>query len=99
MTIPTKPFDAAKHFPTDEARIELIRDAIQSGHVGYIASAIGTVVKARGMTKVAEEAGLNRQTLHKAFSEAGNPTLETLTKVLDTIGLQLDVKPKVLEQA
>lgn len=99
MAIKTKPFDAAKHFPSDAAQIELIRDAIKEGHVGYIAAALGTIAKARGMTKVADEAGLSRQSLHKALSEAGNPTLDTIMKVLDALGLQLDVKERELEHA
>lgn len=99
MTIATKPFDAAKYIKTDEDQIELIRDAIESGRPGYIAAAIGVVAKARGMAAVAEEAGMNRQTLHRALSDNGNPTLETLVRVLGTLGLQLDVKPKVLDHA
>lgn len=97
MTIETTPFDPAEFFTTDDSQIELIRDAIQTGHAGYIAAAIGAVAKVRGIAAVAEEAGMNRQTLHRALSEAGNPTLDTLVRVLDTLGLKLDVQPKTLE--
>lgn len=91
-----KTFDTAKRYTAQADRIEFIQDAIQSEHVAYIVSAIGTVVKARGFMKVAEQTGLPCQTLHESLNDAGNPTLDTSTKVLDTIGLQLDVKPKVL---
>ncbi len=99
MAIKTKPYDAAKHFPDDESQVDLISDALATGHVGYIAAALGTIAKARGMTAVAGETGLSRQSLHKALSEDGNPTLDTVMKVLDALGLQLEAKAKALEHA
>ena len=95
MTIATKPFDPAKYFPDDEAQIDLITDALESGHAGYIASALGMIAKARGMTAVAKETGLSRQALYAALNEEGNPTLETVMKVLDVLGLQLSAKARV----
>jgi probable addiction module antidote protein len=99
MPIKTKPFDPAKHFATDDDQLELIADALDSGHAGYIAAALGTVAKARGMTKVATDAGLNRQALYAALNEGGNPTLDTVVKVLDVLGLKLQVRAKEPEMA
>jgi len=99
MAIETKPFDAAKYLTDEADQLELIRDAIASGHAGYIAAAIGTIARARGIAAVAEDAGLNRQTLHRALSDKGNPTLDTLVRVLDTLGLRLDVMPKPMRPA
>jgi probable addiction module antidote protein len=94
MPIQTKPFDAAKYFTDEEAQIELLNDALREGHAGYIASAIGTVAKARGLTGVASATGLSRQSLHKALSENGNPTIDTLMKVLAELGIELEAKRK-----
>lgn len=94
MTIITKPFDAAKHLTDEADQIDLINDALHEGNPRYIASAIGTVLRARGMSAVASAAGLNRQSLHKAFSNEGNPTLNTVLKVLDELGIELQAKPK-----
>lgn len=47
MPLKTKPFDAAKHFRDEASRAELLRDAIESGHAGYIATAEAVVAKAR----------------------------------------------------
>ncbi|KPF80153.1 addiction module antitoxin [alpha proteobacterium AAP81b] len=99
MTIKTKPFDAAKHFASDADQIDLITDAFQTGHPGYIAAAIGTVAKARGMTDIAAETGLNRQSLYAALRDGGNPTLDTILKVFQALGLELTVKSKDLETA
>lgn len=90
-----RPFDAAEHLKCDEeAQIFLIRDAINSGHVGYIANAIGAVARARGGLSSLERAtGMKRQTLNKALGPNGNPTLETLLPVLSALGLRLAVEP------
>jgi len=55
MTIETVPFDPTRFFKTDEAQRELIRDALATGHAGYIANVIGTVARIRGMSDVAEK--------------------------------------------
>lgn len=54
-----------------------------------IATVIGDIARARGMTQIAEDAGLTRGTIYKAFRREGNPTLETLTRVLKALGLKL----------
>ncbi len=99
MALKTKPFDSTKYFGTTEAQARLLTDALEVGHAGYIAAALGVVAKARGMTPLAEQTGLSRQALHKALSEEGNPTLDTVVKVLDALGLQLTAKVKTLEHA
>lgn len=97
MAIKTKPLDAAKYFPDDASQIDVITDALESGHVGYIAAGLGTVARARGMTAVAGDTGLSRQSLHKALSEDGNPTLDTVMKVIGALGLRLEVKTREQE--
>ena len=85
----TKPFDAAKYLETVDDFAELVDDALATGHPGYIAAALGTVARAYGMSKLAEETGLNRATLYAALKEGGNPTLDTVVKVTDAFGVTL----------
>ena len=92
MAITTKPFDAAKYLTEDIDQIDLITDALDTGNAGYIAAALGTIARARGMSAVAGETGLSRQSLYTALSETGNPTLETVLRVLDALGLKLAAK-------
>ena len=99
MNIPTTKFDATKYLTTTEDHAELLSDALHEGHAGYIAAALGVVAKARGMTQLAAETGLSRQALHKALSEGGNPTLETVIKVCRALGLQLEARPREMEEA
>ncbi|MFD1103699.1 addiction module antidote protein [Sphingobium olei] len=92
MTIELKPFDAAQHLTDPEDQAELLADAFASGDASAIAAAIGIVARARGMTELANETGIKRQALYRAFSDQGNPTLETLLKVLPALGLRMRVE-------
>ena len=85
----TTPFDAAKYFTTPESIVELLNDAFESGHPPYIANVLGIVARSEGMTKIAAKTGVNRQALYTALSENGNPTLETLLKVMSALGIRL----------
>lgn len=60
--------------------------------VAGIARALGDIARAKGMSKVAREAGLSRESLYKALSEDGNPSLATVLKVAKALGLQLHAK-------
>ena len=76
----------------EQAQAELLNDALASGHPGYIASALGVIARARGMSELAAETGFKRQQLYRALSEDGNPTLETLTRVIKALGFRLTVE-------
>lgn len=56
-----------------------------------IARAIGNVARASGMTDIARETGLSRESLYRALGGEGNPTLATVVKVLGALGLRLQV--------
>jgi probable addiction module antidote protein len=89
MALETFPVDLAPFYDSDEAQEELLNDALASGHAGYIASALGIIARARGMSGLAAETGFKRQQLYRALSEEGNPTLETLTRVMKALGFRL----------
>jgi probable addiction module antidote protein len=93
MALKLRPFDAAKYIETAEDQADLLNDALQSGHAGYIAAALGAVARARGMTDLAEKTGLNRQALYEALSANGNPTLDTIMRVSAALGFELRAAP------
>jgi probable addiction module antidote protein len=93
MAIATLPFDAARYLQSPEAQTELLSDAFASGDARYIATALGVVARARGMTKVAREAGVTPEALDKALSEEGDPRLTTLLGVLKALGIRLSAVP------
>lgn len=89
----SKPFDAAKYLDSDEAVAEYIDEALLTYDIEAIAYAIGVAAKARGMSQIAQQAGLSRESLYKALSGDGNPQFETIVRVLTALGLQLRAEP------
>ncbi|MBU0642088.1 MAG: putative addiction module antidote protein [Alphaproteobacteria bacterium] len=93
MTIETTTFDAAKLLGDPEAQAIFLRDALETGDAGYIAHALGVIVRAKGMTQIARDAGLSREALYKALSPTGNPTLSTLLGVTKALNIRLEASP------
>jgi probable addiction module antidote protein len=89
MTLKLTDYDAADHLADTSAQLFVLNDALDSGHAGYIAQALGAVARARGMTQMASDTGIKRQVLYKALSADGNPTLETTLKVVQALGFHL----------
>ncbi len=92
MKIKTTPFDPADFLDTQETQLELLADAVETGDARYIANALGAIARARGMARIAEEAGLTRQALYRSLSETGDPRLTTLLGVAKSLGLKLTFK-------
>lgn len=85
----TTPFDAAEYLDDDGTQAELLSDALATGDLAVITSAFGVVARARGMTDLAQKTGLTRSALYAALKEGGNPTLDTVLKVVKALGVQL----------
>ncbi|HJS12762.1 MAG TPA: addiction module antidote protein [Sphingopyxis sp.] len=94
MGLKTTRFDPADYIETAEDVRFYLEAAMEGNDAKHIASALGDVARSKGMSEIARKTGLGRQALYNALSENGNPTLETLTAVLDALGLQLSVQPK-----
>lgn len=88
-TTQTRPWDAADHLESDEDIVAYLGAAFEDGDPALIAAALGDIARARGMTKVAADAGLGRESLYKALSPNGNPELATVLKVMQALGLEL----------
>ncbi len=93
MPIKTIPYDPADDLADEKDQVELLAEAFASGDQKFIASALGAVARARGMSTIAEKAGVTRPALYKALSETGDPQLSTLLGVVNAIGLKLAVEP------
>ena len=86
-----KQFDVVDFLDSDEAMVEYLNAALEEQDPAFFAKAIGDVARARGMTAIAEASGVGRQSLYRALSSDGNPRLETLFRVLESLGLRLAV--------
>lgn len=93
----SRPFDIAELVTDPDVAKGFLEDAFASGDANEIAEAIGIVARAQGMTTLASEAGMSRETLYRTLSAKGNPTLSTLLAVLKALGFKLSgverVKP------
>ena len=82
-------WDSAQHLKTEEDIVAYFEACLEeAGDASFIAKALGNIAKARGMTQLAKDTGLGRETLYKALSGEGNPSFDTILKVTHALGLQ-----------
>jgi probable addiction module antidote protein len=86
-----KKFDVVDFLDTDEAMIGYLNEALTYNDPKFFAEALGDVARAKGMTSIATTSGLGRQALYRSLSSDGNPRIDTLFKVLDTLNIRLAV--------
>ena len=92
MTKPSlKKWDSAAHLKTDEDIAAYLQACFEEAgnDAAFIAKALGNIARARGMSQVAQETGLGRESLYKALSGDGNPSFATILKVMNALGLRL----------
>jgi probable addiction module antidote protein len=92
-TIPTSPWDAADYLDTKEDIAAYLEAALEVGDPSLVASVLGDIARSQGMTQIARETGLGRESLDKALSPEGNPEFATVLKILQAMGLRLQVVP------
>ncbi len=88
----TLPWDAVEHLETEDDMAAYLDAAMEDGDPGVILAVLGDIARARGMTQIAHETGLGRESLYKALSPTGNPEFATILKVVHALGLQLHVQ-------
>ena len=89
----TRPFDAANYL-NDEADIAAyLQAAIEDGDPAVLAAALGDIAKAKGMSQLARDTGLSRESLYKSLSGDRAPSSDTLFKVIRALGFKLAVQP------
>ena len=89
MPVETRPYDSARYLDSDEAVAAYMEAAFETGDAAFIAHAFGIAARARGMTQIAKDAGLSRESLYRALGENGNPEFSTVLKVAKALGLRL----------
>ncbi len=85
----TRPWDVAEHLETDEDMAAYLEATLEEGDPALITAALGDIARAKGMTQIARETGLGRESLYKALSPDGNPEFATVLKVVRALGLKL----------
>jgi probable addiction module antidote protein len=87
----TTKYDIAEHLRTPEDMAAYLEACLEeaNGDAAFIAKALGDIARAKGMTQVARDAGLSRESLYKALSGERSPGFDTILKVLQALGLKL----------
>ncbi|MDD2609767.1 MAG: putative addiction module antidote protein [Giesbergeria sp.] len=91
--IKTRPFDMANYLNSEEEIAEYLRQVLEDNDPAELAGALGDIARARGMTQLARDTGLSRESLYKSLSGERAPSSETLFKVIHAMGFKLSLEP------
>lgn len=92
-TIKLRKWDSAEYLKTEEDMVMYLQACLEEAgdDAAFIAKALGVIARARGMSGLARDTGLGRESLYKALSEEGNPSFATILKVSQALGLRWTV--------
>ena len=92
-TVTTR-YDVAEHLRTPQEMAAYLEACLEEadGDAAFIAKALGDIARAKGMARVARDAGLSRESLYKALSGDRSPSFDTILKVVEALGLSLHAK-------
>ncbi len=93
----TRPWAASDYLENEEDIVAYLEAAFDDGDSRLITAALGDIAKSKGMTKIASEVGLGRESLYKTLSHDGNPSFSTVLKVMQSLGIRLH--PTVMRRA
>lgn len=93
-TITTR-YDVSEHLRTSEEMAAYLEACLveANGDAAFVAKALGDIARAKGMTQVARDAGLSRESLYKALSGDRSPGFDTILKVARALGIELHAAP------
>ena len=86
-------FDAADYLDNDVVIAEYLNAALEDVNPDVFLQAIADVAKARGMSKLARDTGLGRESLYKALAPGAKPRYDTIIKLVRALGIELHAQP------
>jgi probable addiction module antidote protein len=92
--IKTARFDASDYLDSEEAISEYLNAALEDGDADLLLAAIADIAKARGIARIAADAGLGRESLYKTLAPGSKPRVDTVIKLLHALGVKLNVVPE-----
>ncbi len=84
-------FDISEYLDDRETITEYLNQVLLDGDMNEILDAIGNIAKAKGITQIAKDTGLGRESLYKTFSKDAKPRFETVMRVLKSLDIRLQV--------
>lgn len=91
----TSRFEASRFLGNPKAISAFLAEAMRDGESEHLMEALGEVAKAIGINKIAQQAGVNRESLYKTFKSGTKPRFDTVMRVLDAFGVELAIQPKI----
>jgi probable addiction module antidote protein len=93
--IKLRKWDSAEHLETETDMALYLQASLEEAgdDAAFVAKALGTIARAKGMTQLARDTGMGRESLYKALSGEGNPSFATILKVTHALGLKLRAAP------
>ncbi len=88
----TRSWDPAEHLESEADMAAYLEAALEEGDPALVSAALGDIARAKGMSQIARETGLSRESLYKALSSEGNPEFATVLKVVRALGFRLCAK-------
>ena len=91
----TTKYDVAEYLRTPEEMAAYLEACLEeaNGDAAFVAKALGNIARAKGMTEIARETGLSRESLYKSLSGERSPSFETVLKVIAALGLKIHTEP------
>jgi probable addiction module antidote protein len=87
------PFDAADYLDDEETIAEYLTAALEDPNPDVFLASVRDIARARGMTQLAKDAGLGRESLYKALAPGAKPRYDTMLKLLHALGVKLSATP------
>ncbi len=90
-TIKLRKWDSVEYLKTDDDMVLYLEACLEEAgnDAAFIAKALGTIARAKGMTQLAKDTGLGRESLYKALSGEGNPSFATILKIMSALRIKL----------
>ena len=86
-----KAYDVTEYLETETDMAAYLNAALEDGDPAVLSAALGDIARAKGMTQLARETGISRDGLYKALSPTGNPSFATVQKVINALGMKVEV--------
>ena len=86
-------FDIVDYLDSEETIAEYLSQVLADGDSDELLRAIGYIAKAQGMAKIAQDAGLSRESLYKSFAVGAKPRFDTVLKVIQALNIELKAQP------
>lgn len=86
-------WDASDYINDEQDAIDYLDAVAETGDPTLMQAALGDIARARGMGRIAAEAGVGRESLYKSLSREGNPSFQTIVKVVRALGGRISIQP------